>query len=174
MGKLQEVVHLDLRYSAWATRELLQACAQLSVAERNRDLACSHGSILGTIYHFHISERFWATCLAAGNIPPLHEIAAEAVPPEIRLEELTAACEKVSCAFEDWFQSTTEDELAQPLSCRIAATVDFPYVRWQLIRHVVNHSSIHRGQVVGMIRALGSKPPNIDVMACLLQHANLT
>jgi uncharacterized damage-inducible protein DinB len=174
MGKLQEVVQLDLLYSAWATRALLQAAAQLPVADRNRDLSVSHGSILGTIFHFHVSERFWAKCLAAQQIPPLHEIAAEPVPAEIRLEELASECEKVSRVFEDWFKSTTEEELANPLSCRISATVDFPYVRWQLIRHVVNHSSLHRGQIVGMIRALGTKPPNLDVMTYLLQHANLT
>lgn len=171
MGKLQEVVQLDLQYSAWATRRLLQACAQLSVADRNRDLGVSHGSILGTIYHFHVSERFWAKCLAAGNIPPLHEIAAESVPAEIRLEELERECEKVSRAFEDWFRTATEEELSKPLSCRISSTIDFPYVRWQLIRHVVNHSSIHRGQVIGIMRALGAKPPNIDVMTYLLRDS---
>ncbi len=174
MGKLQDVVQLDLQYSAWATRALLKACAQLPVADRNRDLGVSHGNILGTLFHFHVSERFWAKCLAASQIPPLHEIAAEPVPAEIRLEELSADCESVSQAFDDWFNSTTEDELAEPLSCQISTTVDFPYIRWQLVRHVVNHSSIHRGQIVGMIRALGSKPPNIDVMAYLLQCANFT
>jgi len=170
MGKLQEVVQLDLRYSAWATRELLQACARLAVADQNRDLGVSHGSILGTIFHFHASERFWAKCLGAGKIPPLHEIAAEPVPAEIHLEKLSTECDQVARAFEDWFQSTTEEVLAQPLSCRISAAVDFPYVRWQLIRHVVNHSSIHRGQAIGMIRALGQKPPNVDVMSYLLKQ----
>lgn len=170
MGKLQEVVQLDLQYSAWATRELLQACAGLSLADRNRDLGISHGSILGTIYHFHVSERFWANCLAACKIPPLHEIAADHPPAEIYLEDLERECKKVSRVFEDWFQATTEDELSQPLSCRISPTIDYPYVRWQLIRHVVNHSSIHRGQAIGIIRALGHKPPNIDVMTYLLQQ----
>lgn len=173
MGKLKAVVQLDLQYSAWATRALLESCAQLPVADRNRGLGVSHGSILGTLFHFHVSERFWAKCLAAGKIPPLHEIVAAPVPAEIRLEALSAGCEKVSRAFDDWFNSTTEDELAEPLSCQISATVDFPYVRWQLVRHVVNHSSIHRGQIIGMIRALGNKPPNIDVMSYLLQHADL-
>jgi uncharacterized damage-inducible protein DinB len=174
MGRLQEVVQLDLLYSAWATRALLRACGQLSVADGNRDLGVSHGSILGTLFHFHVAERFWAQCLAANRIPPLHEMPAEPVPAEIRLETLSSDCERVSRAFEDWFKSTTEEELARPLSCRISPTVDFPYVRWQLIRHVVNHSSLHRGQIVGMIRALGSKPPNLDVMGYLLQHASLT
>lgn len=173
MGKFKEVVQLDLQYSAWATRVLLKGCAQLTVDERKRDLGFSHSNVLGTLYHFHVSERFWVGCLAANKIPPLHEIGAEPVPGEIDFEELAAGCERVARAFEDWFQSTTEEELAQPLPCRISATVDFPYVRWQLIRHVVNHSTLHRGQIVAMIRALGHKPPNIDVMSYLLLQTNI-
>jgi uncharacterized damage-inducible protein DinB len=170
MDQLKEVVQLDLRYSAWATRELLQACARLSVADQNRDLGVSHGSILGTLHHFHVSERFWAECLAARKIPPLHEIGADPVPAELRLEDLKRGCENVARGFSDWFESTAEEELEQPLPCRISATVDYPYVRWQLVRHVVNHSSLHRGQIIGMIRALGNKPPNIDVMTYLLKE----
>lgn len=170
MENLKQVVSLDLQYSAWATLQLLQACGRLSVTDQNRDLGVSHASILGTLYHFHISERFWAKCLAVGKIPPLHEIGADPVPTKIRLGDLERGCENVAIAFRDWFESVTEEELARPLSCRISATVDYPYIRWQLVRHVVNHSSIHRGQIIGMIRALGSKPPNIDVMTYLLKE----
>ncbi len=173
MDKLKEVVHLDLQYSAWATRELLQACTPLSVADLNRDLGVSHSSILGTLHHFYISERFWAECLAAGKIPPLHEIGVAPIPAEFRFEELERGCEKVAGALRDWFESTTEEELAQPLPCRISKTVAYPYVRWQLVRHVVNHSSMHRGQIIGMIRALGNKPPNIDVMSYLVRQSGL-
>ena len=174
MGKLQEVVQLDLQYSAWATRELLRACARMPIPDLNRDLGGSHRSILGTLFHFHVSERFWAKCLAAGKIPPLHEVPTEPVPAKIRLEELEHECEKVSRAFEDWLGTTTEEELSQPLACRISSTIDFPYVPWQLIRHVVNHSSIHRGQAIGMMRALGGRPLNLDLMTYLLQQAKLT
>jgi len=170
MDKLKDVVQLDLQYSAWATRELLQSCARLSAADQNRDLGVSHGSILGTLHHFYVSERFWAECLSARRIPPLHEIAADAVPAELHLEQLQRGCENVARAFHDWFDTTTEEELAQSLPCRISATVDYPYIRWQLVRHVVNHSSMHPGQIVGVIRALGNQPPNVDVMTYLLKQ----
>lgn len=169
MNALKETVQLDLRYSAWATRMLCEACAKLSLDERNRDLGISHGGILGTIHHFHVSERFWGECLAASKIPPLHEIAADPPPTQLRLEELERSCEEVSHALERWLQSSTEEELAQPIPCRISATVNYPFLRWQLVRHMVNHSSLHRGQIVGMIRALGHKPPNIDLMSYLLK-----
>jgi uncharacterized damage-inducible protein DinB len=37
-----------------------------------------------------------------------------------------------------------------------------------LLRHVLDHSTFHRGQVGGMIRALGYKPPAINRMDFVL------
>jgi uncharacterized damage-inducible protein DinB len=32
------------------------------------------------------------------------------------------------------------------------------------MQHVVNHATMHRGQVVGMIRQLGIEPPSTDLL----------
>ena len=32
-------------------------------------------------------------------------------------------------------------------------------VLWQMVQHVVNHGSYHRGQVTTMLRQLGASPP---------------
>jgi len=31
--------------------------------------------------------------------------------------------------------------------------------RWQIVLHAVNHSTLHRGQIVTMLRTLGLQPP---------------
>jgi len=33
----------------------------------------------------------------------------------------------------------------------------------------VNHATLHRGQVVGMLRQLGKRPPNVDIMTFYLR-----
>jgi uncharacterized damage-inducible protein DinB len=35
---------------------------------------------------------------------------------------------------------------------------------WQLLRHVVNHATYHRGQVVTMLRQVGAEPPSTDLV----------
>src|SRR3984957_17607743 len=35
---------------------------------------------------------------------------------------------------------------------------------WQIIMHVVNHATLHRGQIVGMLSQLGTKPPATDIL----------
>jgi uncharacterized damage-inducible protein DinB len=170
MSDLRQTVQLDLRYSEWATRTLLAACSELPVADRTRDLALSHASVLGTLHHAYVSEQFWTQCLLAKKIPPLDQIGAAPVPAKIQLEDLETAWPEVWSGLGAWFASATEEELAQPLHCRISADTEFPYIRWQLVRHFVNHSTLHRGQVVGMIRSLGKRPPNVDLMSYLLKQ----
>ena len=36
---------------------------------------------------------------------------------------------------------------------------------WQLVQHVTNHSTYHRGQVVTFLRQLGAKPAATDLVA---------
>jgi uncharacterized damage-inducible protein DinB len=170
MDDLKRTVQLDLRYSEWATRMLLTACSELQIADRSRDLAGSHGSVLGTLHHAFVSERFWAECLLASKIPSLDTFGSSQTPTTLRLEELEQEWPKVWSGLERWLDSATNEELSQPLLCRISADTEFPYIRWQVVRHFVNHSTLHRGQVVGMIRSLGKRPPNVDLMSYLLGH----
>lgn len=36
---------------------------------------------------------------------------------------------------------------------------------WEIVLHVVNHGTHHRGQVAGFLRAMGHTPPTLDLMA---------
>ncbi len=36
---------------------------------------------------------------------------------------------------------------------------------WQLVLHVVNHATHHRGQAAGFLRTMGRVPPVLDLVA---------
>jgi uncharacterized damage-inducible protein DinB len=40
----------------------------------------------------------------------------------------------------------------------------YSYPLWQMMHHVVNHSTYHRGQVVTMLRQLGATQPSTDFL----------
>jgi uncharacterized damage-inducible protein DinB len=42
------------------------------------------------------------------------------------------------------------------------------------MQHVVNHATLHRGQVVGMIRQLGVAPPPTDLLFYLMETRQLS
>jgi len=47
--------------------------------------------------------------------------------------------------------------------CQNSTRVTGPSPDWKLLLHVVNHATLHRGQIMGMLRQLGKQPPTNDI-----------
>jgi len=153
----------DVRYSVWANRRLLDACAALTPDELARDLGASHNSILSTLQHVRDGERVWLDCLrttAPGGtwqLPP-------GPAPKLSLAELQQAWPQLWKGYEQWVDALPEapPELAAEIFVQIPDGRVPRWCCWQILRHVLDHSQFHRGQVIGMIRSLGHTPPAIN------------
>jgi uncharacterized damage-inducible protein DinB len=168
MTTVKQMVQMDLRYSAWATLRLLKACTALSAEEQERHLAVSHGSVLKTLSHIYVWERFWVECLLADRIPPLDEIVNAPAPAPLRFDELVQWWPVLREKGDRWVATATDETLSQTLLFQLSSESQLDVARWQIVRHFVNHGTLHRGQIVGMIRAMGKKPPCVDFMEHLL------
>jgi uncharacterized damage-inducible protein DinB len=42
---------------------------------------------------------------------------------------------------------------------------------WQMLQHVANHSTYHRGQIATMLRQLGTKATSTDLIAFYRERA---
>jgi uncharacterized damage-inducible protein DinB len=166
MGK--DSLVMDLRYSEWADRRVLAACSELTVEELGRNLGNSHRSVLETLRHAYVSQDFWCGCLYENVLPPLDTIGGPEEPAEGSPEEVLEGLKREQPALWSkviaWVEGLTEEELGVELSCRMGDGCVLRFARWQLLRHMVNHSTLHRGQVIGMLRVLGKKPPNGDLI----------
>jgi uncharacterized damage-inducible protein DinB len=117
----------------------------------------------------YVSERFWTKCLLAREIPPLHRVADPPAPSELSFEDLEHSWPEVWSGQDKWLNGATEDELATPLFWEISLEATLPLPPWQVVRHFVNHATLHRGQVIGMLRVLDASPSNLDLTSYLLQ-----
>ncbi|MQA90344.1 MAG: hypothetical protein GEU90_08915 [Gemmatimonas sp.] len=61
--------------------------------------------------------------------------------------------------------SSSKDDLQRVVAYQNTAGAAFESTFWQMARHVVNHSSYHRGQVATLLRQLGHRPPATDLIA---------
>jgi uncharacterized damage-inducible protein DinB len=163
-----DVLLLDIAHCEWADQCMLTAASALSAEEAERDLGLSHKSVLETLQHSYESECFWLERLRAGTLPPLAQIGA-ASPRRSRptLAQLTREWPQVWAGLREWFAHAGGDVTVE-LRSELADGAAVQFTRQQLIRHLTNHSAMHRGQVVGMLRMLGKQPPNTDVMSYLL------
>lgn len=159
-------------YSAWANQQLLAACSVLTAEELGVDLGASHGSVIATLRHIYYSERVWLNRLRANSLPPLNEMGDQRrfqdSPPEPGLPDLEQKWPEVWNGLHEWLQNVPEIELERELSCVRPNDRDFRISRWKLLLHMVNHSTLHRGQVMQLLRRLGKQPPGTDVFGYYL------
>jgi uncharacterized damage-inducible protein DinB len=186
MGEKEEVLNMtiakqalltDLDYSAWANQRLLDACSALIAEELDRDLGASHGGVIRTLRHIYYAERVWMKRLRANSLPPLHEVGDQRLfsdaPAEPDLEALKKAWPEVWSSLREWLEPFPDAELEFELSCHVLNGDELRLSRWKLILHMVNHSTLHRGQVIGMLRAFGKQPPNLDLFSFYMLEAGM-
>ena len=160
---LSDIRHL-FDYTEWANGLAMNAAGKLSDENLRRDVAVSHSSIFGTLLHMAGAEWIWLerwhgrspaktgawslwTTEACADLARLNERWRDVVDRRARfISELDESRLKADLSF----KLLSGDPSSLPL-------VD-------QMQHVVNHATLHRGQVVGMIRQLGIEPPSTDLL----------
>jgi uncharacterized damage-inducible protein DinB len=154
----KQMLLTDVRRSAWANGNLLDACATLTAEELERDFRISHHSILATLRHTYDGERVWLDCLRTTA-----DLGTWRLPqdpgPDLSLDALRQKWPVIWNGFNRWIEELHEDSLAVELTLQLPGGIERSFPRWKILRHVLEHSTLHRGQLVGMIRMLGHTPP---------------
>jgi uncharacterized damage-inducible protein DinB len=153
----------DVRRSAWANQNLLAACAALAPEELDRDFRISHANILSTLSHLYDGERVWLDCLATTADLGTWRLPVGEVP-EYSFDALRQGWPKLWTGFDRWLGGQSESSLGVEVNLQLPRGVERRFPRWKILRHVLEHSTMHRGQVVGMIRMLGHAPPATSPM----------
>jgi uncharacterized damage-inducible protein DinB len=147
-----------LEYSAWASRRLVAAAAELSPEELNRDFQTADHSVLGTLVHIYGADRVWlARMLRQPN--PVYTS-----PADFHLSVLQNDWSALHNRWREWAAGLTKDSLAEELSYKDMKGRPWQGPSWQLVMHVVNHATHHRGQVSGFLRAMAHTPPSLDLL----------
>ena len=164
MSQLKQLLLIHTDYSAWATRQLLDACSPLTLDELKRDFGASHAGILRTFCHYYDGERIWLRQLIEADGQRLPSGSA----PELPFETLVQSWPELWIACRQWLKAATEADLIQELETVLPGGTVLRSTRWQLLLHVVTHSTMHRGQIISMLRDLGMKPPDTDDLTYFL------
>jgi uncharacterized damage-inducible protein DinB len=144
-----EAVRTLFEYNRWANLRLLQAASEISTEELDRDVRGSFSSLKGTLRHLLWGERGWLRQWRDRSFGD--DLQPDEFPDLPAIRESWGSLEQEQDAF---FRELTEERLAAPWSVD-----ENTYVLSDLIQHMFNHSTHHRGQVVLMLRQLGRTPP---------------
>jgi uncharacterized damage-inducible protein DinB len=151
-----ELIRTHWEYNVWATARLLEAASQLSLEELARDFFTADRSVAGTLAHIFRSERIWLARLDRG----FH--ATPNTPADEQLSVMQAQWRALQERWREYLSSVVDfDEI---VTYKDLKGNEWSQPLWQLLLHIVNHGSHHRGQVSGFIRALGHAPPPLDLV----------
>jgi len=149
---------LHLRYSGWASRKLVEAATQLTPEQRTRAMGVSHESLQRTLGHIYFADSIWYTRTVDPSLPVPN-------PKDLpSMETLSSEWPKLQQNWEAWADSRGDGDLDRNAQYKLLDGTPFETPVWQIVLHVVNHATLHRGQVVAMLRQLGAKPPATDLI----------
>ncbi len=157
-------IRLLLDYTEWANDLAMDAASKLPDEDLRRDAGISHNSIFGTLVHMAGAEWIWVerwhghspakaeawsqwSTDSCADLPTLKQRWTELVN---RRRQYVSELDESKFVAELPFKLLSGDPSSMPLVNQM--------------QHVVNHATMHRGQIVGMIRQLGSEPPATDLL----------
>ena len=162
---LQEVQLLFL-YNQWANRRTLDACAALAPEQFARDLGSSFPSVRDTLAHIFGGEWIWYERFFGRSHPGL--------PPGSEFADLLsvrARLEEVDRHLVEYVSGLKAADLERVVEYKNTAGKAFANPLWQLLQHLANHGTYHRGQVVTLLRQLGAKAVATDLIAYYRERA---
>ena len=107
--------------------------------------------------HVHRAERIWIKRLQ-------NEKADFKVEGDDTLAALQKNWPEMRYGWTEWIRVISDDALNGDIQYSDLKGNAWTQPFSTIIMHVTNHSSHHRGQAVGFIRAMGHQPPNVDLI----------
>ena len=138
---------------------MLDAASHLTPEQLTRDLSTSHHSVQETLTHILAAEWIWQRRCEGHS--PKSFLEAQDFSSLGSLREKWAEVEQGQ---ERLVANQTDESLGRVIRYTNTRGEQWEYPLGQIMQHVVNHSTFHRGQVIGMLRQLGAEAVVTDFL----------
>jgi uncharacterized damage-inducible protein DinB len=149
-------------YNRWANRRMLAAARAVAAADRRRSVGASHVTLEGILAHILWAEWLWLQRWQGDS--PMHPFRGQEYGD---LDGIAAQWAEVERGQDAWLDALTDAKLRERVSYENFAGERWTYSLEEMMLHLANHSTYHRGQVVTALRHLGQQPPATDFLVFL-------
>ncbi len=145
-------------YNKWANDKIMDTVLQMSSEITDKPIESSFGSLRLTILHLWFTESLWWQRLHLTE-----KIVTPASDSNIPLEAVCDGLKKQSLQWYEWVVNAKDLYLNHVFAYRNSRGEEYKQPVFQMLLHLFNHQSYHRGQVIVMLRQSGVKKlPNTD------------
>ncbi len=149
---MKELLVSYASYNYWANNELTKKVLSISPEKQEAEVKSSFNSLNATIIHMWDAEGIWWQRMKLQEnvvIPSLtfHPTTLEAVNGLLQQ----------SSDWMDWVKQASAIQLEHVFSYRNSKKELFKQPVWEVLVHMFNHGTFHRGQLVTILRQLGEE-----------------
>jgi len=148
------------RYRRWADQLTFDAVAALPPGEATKQRPTLFKTMIGTLNHNYLIDLVWQAHLEGRD----HGFEARNLVLHQGLSELWQAQQAVNQWYIDWSDRQSAQSLDEIVHFRFIGGELSAMSRGDILVHVVNHATYHRGQVTTLLRQLGREPVGTDLI----------
>lgn len=155
---MKELLVSYAAYNYWANQEVTKKILTLTDEQQQGEVKSSFSSLHGTITHLWDAESIWWQRMKLQE-----NITVPSLSFHPTINESVNGLLQQSKDWSEWVQQSSAPQLEHVFSYRNSKKELFKQPIWQLILHLVNHGTYHRGQMITIMRTLGEdKLPQTD------------
>ena len=151
------------RYNAWANQLLFAAVAALPEGEAVKPRRSVFRNMVHTLNHNYVIDRIFQAHLEGRS----HAYSARNTPDHPPLAELWRAQEDLDHWYIDWSDRIADAALGEKVKFTFVGGGEGAMTRGEMLQHLVNHTSYHRGFVAQMMYEVPARPPTTDLTVFL-------
>jgi uncharacterized damage-inducible protein DinB len=146
-------------YNEYANRRLLKVAAGLGDDNVVYSPGASVAGVVSTMAHVAAAQVNWLERWRGG----VNRISTVELASAMRsLGDVRAAFDRSHPGLSDYIGSLTDADLDRPLPYQDSRGNPNERPLWQLMTHVANHGTYHRGEAAAALSALGHSPGDLD------------
>jgi len=138
-------------YNAWANQVLTDAVLEMDENTHQQIVKSSFPNLYATVLHIWDAESIWWQRME-GHAQLL--IPSKEFNPTMK--EAVNGLLNQSREWNNWMSQVKEEQLQKEFSYKNLKGEVFTSGVWQVVHHLFNHGTYHRGQLVTMMRELGA------------------
>lgn len=147
------------RYNAWANKVMFDAVGALPDGEAIKERKSLFRNMVHTLNHNYVIDLIWQAHLEGRE----HGFEARNTKEHPPLADLWRAQQAVDGWYIAWSDALTDDALKEEVRFTLIGGTPGVMTRGEILLHVVNHTTYHRGFVGDMFFQVPARAPTTDL-----------
>ena len=162
-----QTLRMLARYKAWANKTIFDAVFALPSGEAAKQRPTLFKNMNNTLNHLYVVDLIWQAHLQGRE----HGIAALNTVVHADLGELWQAQQTIDAWYVSWSDALSETAADEMVQFKLIGGNPGAMRRSDILLHVVNHTSYHRGFVADLFFQVPARPPLTDLPIFLRETA---